>query len=68
MKLLTSFKGSMPEGLFRVPHGWWKPEMARGGVMVGGVKGVGEWDWPTRQIEHSIAIQGIFLEWNIHPM
>lgn len=36
VKLLTSFKGNMPEGLLRVPHGWWKPEMQRGGAILSG--------------------------------
>lgn len=45
VKLRTSFKGNMPEGLLRVPHGWWKPEMARGGTCLSGA-----WDYADAQI------------------
>jgi hypothetical protein len=35
----------MPEGLLRVPHGWWKPEMARGEQTLSGA-----WDYADAQI------------------
>ena len=28
--LMASVRDSMPDGLVRIPHGWWKPEMTRG--------------------------------------
>jgi len=45
VKLRTSFKGNMPEGLLRVPHGWWKPEMERGADSLSGA-----WDYADAQI------------------
>jgi anaerobic selenocysteine-containing dehydrogenase len=33
-------RSSMPKGLVRVPHGWWKPETARGLEQMGGM-----WDF-----------------------
>jgi anaerobic selenocysteine-containing dehydrogenase len=45
VKLQVSFAGHMPEGLLRVPHGWWKPEMARGGDTLSGA-----WDHADAQI------------------
>jgi len=30
VRLMTSVRENMPEGLLRVPHGWWKPEEAQG--------------------------------------
>lgn len=46
MKLpAASFMSNMPEGLLRVPHGWWKPEMARGGAIHSGA-----WDHADAQI------------------
>lgn len=45
VKLLVSFEGHMPEGLLRVPHGWWKPEMERGAKILSGA-----WDYADAQI------------------
>lgn len=30
VKAKVAIKDAMPPGLVRVPHGWWKPEMAQG--------------------------------------
>ena len=30
MKALLAIRDDMPQGLVRVPHGWWKPETAQG--------------------------------------
>jgi acetylene hydratase len=35
----------MPEGLLRVPHGWWKPEMERGKDVLSGA-----WDFADAQV------------------
>lgn len=45
IKLKVSFTGHMPEGLVRVPHGWWKPEMERGAEVLSGA-----WDFADAQI------------------
>ena len=45
VKLQVSFAGHMPEGLLRVPHGWWKPEMPRGDECLSGA-----WDFADAQI------------------
>ena len=31
VRLQATLRDDMPRGLLRVPHGWWKPELAQGG-------------------------------------
>ncbi|MEM7423321.1 MAG: molybdopterin dinucleotide binding domain-containing protein, partial [Pseudomonadota bacterium] len=38
-------RSSMPRGLVRVPHGWWKPESERGGKILSGM-----WDFADAQM------------------
>ena len=39
ISLMVSIRDSMPDGLVRVPHGWWKPEMKQGaGHLSGALK------------------------------
>lgn len=45
-KLTITLHDTMPEGLVRVPHGWWKPEMAQG--VNAGLSGA--WDFADAQI------------------
>ncbi|MCF4164115.1 molybdopterin-dependent oxidoreductase [Zavarzinia compransoris] len=30
IEITVGIRANMPDGLVRIPHGWWKPEMARG--------------------------------------
>ena len=30
ISIMMSIRDGMPDGLVRVPHGWWKPEMEQG--------------------------------------
>ena len=39
ISMKVAIKDTMPDGLIRVPHGWWKPEMERGaGKLSGALK------------------------------
>ena len=39
ISIKVAIKDSMPDGLVRVPHGWWKPEMEQGaGKLSGALK------------------------------
>lgn len=44
-KLRTAIREDMAKGLVRVPHGWWKPEMAQGKEGLSGA-----WDFADAQI------------------
>jgi anaerobic selenocysteine-containing dehydrogenase len=41
----TAIRDDMPEGLVRVPHGWWKPEMPKGKKELSGA-----WEFADAQI------------------
>lgn len=45
VKALLAIKDAMPDDLVRVPHGWWKPEMAQGNGSLSGA-----WDYSDAQL------------------
>lgn len=45
MKGRVYVRTSMPKGLVRIPHGWWKPESRRGGDVLSGM-----WDFSDAQM------------------
>ena len=38
ISIMISIRDSMPDGLVRVPHGWWKPEMEQGAAVLSGAR------------------------------
>ena len=38
ISIMVSIRDSMPDGLVRVPHGWWKPEMPQGFDVLSGAR------------------------------
>ena len=36
IRIKVAIKDTMPDGLVRIPHGWWKPEMEQGAGMLSG--------------------------------
>ena len=38
ISIVISIRDSMPDGLVRVPHGWWKPEMEQGAAVLSGAR------------------------------
>ena len=45
IRIRAAVRDDMPEGLLRVPHGWWKPEMAQGKGQLSGA-----WDYSDAQL------------------
>ncbi|MEM9570883.1 MAG: molybdopterin-dependent oxidoreductase [Pseudomonadota bacterium] len=38
ISIMVSIRDSMPDGLVRIPHGWWKPEMEQGFETLSGAR------------------------------
>lgn len=36
ISIVVAIKDAMPDGLIRIPHGWWKPEMQQGAGLLSG--------------------------------